>query len=93
MTDATSGDPSEVLSDATKVLSDPTGVLFGLEGEFRVLFVQRIGPTAVKMIIEQIAREGPCPVCGGAELGGEGSAADAGEGSAGLRADRRAVVA
>jgi transposase len=29
----------------------------------------------------------------GAELGGEGSAADAGEGSAGLRADRRAVVA
>jgi hypothetical protein len=30
---------------------------------FRVLFVQRIGPTAVKMIIEQIAGEGPCPVC------------------------------
>jgi hypothetical protein len=28
-----------VLSDATKVLSDPAGVLFGLEGEFRVLFV------------------------------------------------------
>jgi transposase len=64
MTDATSGDPTEALSDATKVLSDPTEVLFGLEGEFRVLFVQRIGPTAVKMIIEQIAREGPCPVCG-----------------------------
>jgi hypothetical protein len=64
MTDATSGDPTEVLSDATKVLSDPAGVLFGLEGEFHVLFVQRIGPTAVKMIIEQIAREGPCPVCG-----------------------------
>ena len=58
MTDATSGDPREVLSDATKVLSDPAGVLFGLEREFRVLFVQRIGPTAVKMIIEQIAREG-----------------------------------
>jgi transposase len=64
MTDATSGDPREVLSDATKVLSDPAGVLFGLEREFRVLFVQRIGPTAVKMIIEQIAREGPCPACG-----------------------------
>jgi hypothetical protein len=42
----------------------PTGVLFGLEGEFRVLSVRRIGPTAVKMIIEQIVREGPCPVCG-----------------------------
>src|SRR3954471_22162357 len=64
MTDATSGDPTEVLSDATKVLSDPTGVLFGLEGEFRVMLVQRIGPTAVKMIIEQITREGPCPECG-----------------------------
>jgi transposase len=63
MRDATSGDPTEVLSEATRVLSDPTGVLFGLEGEFRVLLVQRIGPTAVKMIIEQIAREGPCPVC------------------------------
>jgi hypothetical protein len=25
MTDATSGDPTEVLSDATKVLSDPAG--------------------------------------------------------------------
>jgi hypothetical protein len=48
----------EVLSDATKGLSDPTGVLFGLEGEFRVLSVQRIGPTAVKMIIEQIVRGG-----------------------------------
>jgi transposase len=42
----------------------PDGGLFGLEGEFCVLFVQRLGPTAVKMIIEQIAREGPCPVCG-----------------------------
>jgi hypothetical protein len=44
------------LSDTTKVLSDHTGVLLGQEGEFGVLFVQRIGPTAVKMIIEQIAR-------------------------------------
>jgi hypothetical protein len=26
--------------------------------------VQRIAPTAVEMIIEQMAREGPCPVCG-----------------------------
>jgi hypothetical protein len=65
MRDATSGDPTQVLSEATKVLSDRTGVVFGLEGEFRVLCVQRIGPTAVKMIIEQIVREGPvrCAAC------------------------------
>jgi hypothetical protein len=38
MTDATSGDPTEVLSYATKVLVQPDGrVLFGLEGEFRTL--------------------------------------------------------
>jgi hypothetical protein len=39
-------------------------VLFGLEDEFSVLDVQRIGPTSVKMIIEQTAREGPCPSLG-----------------------------
>ena len=50
------------MSDATSV--DPTAVLFGLEEEFSVLAVQRIDPTTVKMIIEQTAREGPCPVCG-----------------------------
>jgi transposase len=50
------------MSDATSV--DPTAVLFGLEDEFSVLDVQRIGPTSVKMIIEQTAREGPCPSCG-----------------------------
>jgi hypothetical protein len=42
----------------------PDGGVIRFEGEFRVLFVQRIGPTAVKTSIEQIAREGPCPVCG-----------------------------
>ena len=46
------------------VLSDPTAMLFGLEGEFSVLIVQRSGPSAVKVIIEQIAREGPCPTAG-----------------------------
>ena len=50
------------MSDATSV--DPTAVLFGLEDEFSVLGVDRIGPTMVKMIIEQTAREGPCPACG-----------------------------
>ena len=60
MTDATSIVPTQVLSG---VLSDPTAMLFGLE-EFSVLRVDRCGPRAVKVIIEQIARDGPCPDCG-----------------------------
>ena len=50
------------MSDATSV--DPTAVLFGLEDEFGVLDVQRIDATSIKVVIEQIAREGPCPDCG-----------------------------
>ena len=50
------------MSDATSV--DPTAVLFGLEEEFSVLSVARVDSTTVKMIIEQTAREGPCPACG-----------------------------
>ena len=61
MTDATSTDPIQVLSG---VLSDPTAMLFGLEDEFGVVAVQRSGPSTVKLIIEQTAREGPCPTCG-----------------------------
>jgi len=61
MTDATSIIPTQVLSG---VLSDPTAVLFGLEKEFSVLTVDRCGPCAVKVIIEQIARDGRCPDCG-----------------------------
>ena len=61
MTDATSTDPFQVLSG---VLSDPAGVLFGLEAEFRVLSVQRTGPDAVRLIMDQVVREGPCPACG-----------------------------
>src|SRR5215217_3411249 len=57
-----SGAVTLTLTDATTV--DPTAVLFGLEDEFSVLGVDRIGPTKVKMIIEQTAREGPCPACG-----------------------------
>jgi transposase len=60
MTDAT-GVPFEVLSD---VLSDAAAVLFGLEAEFGILNVERTGPAAVKLIIEQTARDGPCPACG-----------------------------
>ena len=53
--------PIQVLSG---VLSDPAGVLFGLEAEFRVLSVQRTGPDAVRLIMDQVVREGPCPACG-----------------------------
>lgn len=60
MTDATSTDP-EVLSE---MLSDPAATLFGLEAEFTVLSVQRTGPAAVLVVVEQTAREGPCPDCG-----------------------------
>jgi transposase len=45
-------------------MSDATSVLFGLEDEFGVLEVQRVGSTGLKVSIEQLAREGPCPVCG-----------------------------
>jgi transposase len=38
--------------------------LFGLEHEFSVLEVRRVDARAVKVIIEQAAREGPCPECG-----------------------------
>ena len=45
-------------------MSDATSVLFGLEDEFGVLEVQRVDVSSVKVIIEQRAREGPCPACG-----------------------------
>ena len=61
MTDATSIDPTQMLSG---VLSDPTAVLLGLEAEFSVLGVSRTAPFAVKVVVEQAAREGPCPDCG-----------------------------
>ena len=35
-----------------------------LEVEFRALSVLRAGPEAVRVIIEKVAREGPCPNCG-----------------------------
>jgi hypothetical protein len=69
-------------------MSDPTSVLFGLEDEFRVLEVQRVDVSSVKLLIEQTAREGPCPTCGVLSGAVEGSAGDAAEGPAGLGADR-----
>ena len=45
-------------------MSDATSVLFGLEDEFCVLDVLRIDHSSVRVVIEQIAREGPCPACG-----------------------------
>ena len=63
MTDAID-ELSQVLSDPAEVLSDPAAMLFGLEAEFAVVSVVRTGPAAVKLIIEQAAREGPCSGCG-----------------------------
>jgi transposase len=45
-------------------MSDATSVLFGLEDEFAVLEVQRIDASRAKVLIEQLAREAPCPECG-----------------------------
>lgn len=45
-------------------MSDATSVLFGLEDEFGVLDVQRIDACSVRVVVEQTAREGPCPACG-----------------------------
>ena len=45
-------------------MSDARSVLFGLEHEFSVLEVERVDTTAVKVIIEQSARAGPCRECG-----------------------------
>lgn len=46
-------------------MSDATSVLYGLEDEFRVVAVTRLGVAEVKIIIEMRSREGPCPSCGG----------------------------
>jgi transposase len=45
-------------------MSDATSVLFGLEDEFVVVEVQRIDASRVTVLIEQLAREAPCPECG-----------------------------
>jgi transposase len=45
-------------------MSDATSLLFGLEDEFAVLDVQRVDVSSVRVVIEQVARDGPCPTCG-----------------------------
>jgi transposase len=45
-------------------MSDATSILFGLEDEFSVLGVGHVDALSVKVVIEQAAREGPCPACG-----------------------------
>jgi transposase len=45
-------------------MSDATSVLFGLEDEFTVLDVQRVDVSNVRVLIEQTARDEPCPECG-----------------------------
>jgi hypothetical protein len=50
------------MSDATSV--DAPSVLFGLEDGFGVRDVQRIDAITVKVVIDQLAREGPPGVWG-----------------------------
>ncbi len=45
-------------------MPEATSVLFGIEDEFRVLSVDRLEPGQVKILIESVSREGPCPACG-----------------------------
>jgi hypothetical protein len=45
-------------------MSDATSVLFGFEDEFTILEVCCVDAVSVKVVIEQAAREGPCPACG-----------------------------
>ena len=73
-------------------MSDATSVLFGLEDEFRSL---RSSGSTPRGEVDHRAddREGPCPACGVLLGGGEGSAADAAEGPAGVGSVGRAVVA
>jgi transposase len=55
---------SGVLSDPAAMLPDPAAVLLGLEAEFSVVSVRRTASSAVKVVVEQTARDGPCPACG-----------------------------
>jgi len=38
--------------------------VFGLEDEFAVFDVQRVDASSVRVVIEQVARDGPCPAYG-----------------------------
>jgi transposase len=45
-------------------MSDATSVLYGLENEFGVMEVTRLGCGEVKIVVEMLRREGACPSCG-----------------------------
>ena len=45
-------------------MPEATAVLFGIEDEFDVISVDRIGPGQVQIIIEMRSREAACPACG-----------------------------
>ncbi len=45
-------------------MSEATSVLFGLEDEFSVVQVDRVGDRQVRVVVETVSREGPCPGCG-----------------------------
>jgi transposase len=45
-------------------MPEATSVLFGIEDEFDVVSVDRIGPGQVQIIIEMRSREAACPGCG-----------------------------
>jgi transposase len=45
-------------------MPEATAVLFGIEDEFDVVSVDRIGPGQVQIIIEMRSREAACPGCG-----------------------------
>jgi len=43
---------------------DSTSVLFGLEDEFVVTSLERLGKDDLRVVIEDRDREAPCPSCG-----------------------------
>ena len=45
-------------------MPEATSVLFGIEDEFDVTDVARVGPGQVKIIIEMASAQVQCPVCG-----------------------------
>ena len=45
-------------------MPEATSVLLGVEDEFRVVSVDRLDPGQVKIMIETVSRDGPCPSCG-----------------------------
>ncbi|MDX6284147.1 MAG: transposase [Kribbellaceae bacterium] len=45
-------------------MTEATSTMLGIEDEFRVLSVDRLEPGQIKIVVETIRREGPCPACG-----------------------------